>query len=140
MKKKILTYIILLVPLFNLYAQNKTDHKIVFQFTNAIDTLQQKAFMRQLENIFEVWPDAKFQVVIYNYGVDMVLKSNMLVYDKMLALKQKGINFVVCENTMKSRKLTKENLHQELVGFVRSGIMEMVLKQEEGYSYVKGGF
>ena len=125
----------------NSFAQNKPkDHKIVFQFTNANDTLQQKAFVRQLENITEHWPNAKYEVVVYNQGVELVMKNNTKYLARLQTLKAKGVNFVVCENTLKNRKISKEAFPEILVGFVPAGIAEIVEKQEEGWSYIRGGF
>ena len=50
-----------------------------------------------------------------------------------------GVQFVVCENTMKQRKVTKEQLLPN-TGFVKMGIGEIILKQEQGWSYIKAGF
>lgn len=125
----------------NSFAQNKPkDHKIVFQFTNANDTLQQKAFVRQLENITEHWPNAKYEVVVYNQGVELVMKNNTKYQARLQTLKAKGVNFVVCENTLKNRKISKDAFPEILVGFVPAGIAEIVEKQEEGWSYIRGGF
>ena len=125
----------------NSFAQNKPkDHKIVFQFTNANDTLQQKAFVKQLENITAHWPNAKYEVVVYNQGVELVMKNNTKYQARLQTLKAKGVNFVVCENTLKNRKISKEAFPEILVGFVPAGIAEIVEKQEEGWSYIRGGF
>jgi uncharacterized protein len=125
----------------NSFAQNKPkDHKIVFQFTNANDTLQQKAFVKQLENITAHWPNAKYEVVVYNQGVGLVMKNNTKYQDRLQTLKAKGVNFVVCENTLKNRKISKDAFPEILVGFVPAGIAEIVEKQEEGWSYIRGGF
>lgn len=125
----------------NSFAQNKPkDHKIVFQFTNANDTLQQKAFVRQLENITAHWPNAKYEVVVYNQGVELVMKNNTKYQARLQTLKAKGVNFVVCENTLKNRKISKDAFPEILVGFVPAGIAEIVEKQEEGWSYIRGGF
>jgi len=125
----------------NSFAQIKPkDHKIVFQFTNANDTLQQKAFVKQLENITAHWPNAKYEVVVYNQGIDLVMKNNTKYQARLQALKSKGVNFVVCENTLKNRKISKDAFPEVLVGFVPAGIAEIVEKQEEGWSYIRGGF
>ena len=125
----------------NSFAQIKPkDHKIVFQFTNANNTLQQKAFVKQLENITAHWPNAKYEVVVYNQGVDLVMKNNTKYQARLQALKSKGVNFVVCENTLKNRKISKDAFPEVLVGFVPAGIAEIVEKQEEGWSYIRGGF
>ena len=125
----------------NSFAQSKAkDHKIVFQFTNANDTLQQKAFVKQLENITAHWPNAKYEVVVYNQGVELVMKNNTKYQARLQTLKSKGVNFVVCENTLKNRKISKDAFPEVLVGFVPAGIAEIVEKQEEGWSYIRGGF
>jgi intracellular sulfur oxidation DsrE/DsrF family protein len=125
----------------NSFAQIKPkDHKIVFQFTNANDTLQQKAFVKQLENITAHWPNAKYEVVVYNQGVELVMKNNTKYQARLQSLKAKGVKFVVCENTLKNRKISKDAFPEILVGFVPAGIAEIVEKQEEGWSYIKGGY
>ena len=125
----------------NSFAQIKPkDHKIVFQFTNANDTLKQKAFVKQLENITAHWPNAKYEVVVYNQGVELVMKNNTKYQARLQSLKAKGVNFVVCENTLKNRKISKDAFPEVLVGFVPAGIAEIVEKQEEGWSYIRGGF
>jgi intracellular sulfur oxidation DsrE/DsrF family protein len=55
------------------------------------------------------------------------------------ALKAKGVNFVVCENTMKQRKIDKSKFIQSAT-YIPAGIIEIVEKQEQGWSYVKGGY
>lgn len=118
----------------------KKQHKIIFQFTNANDTMQQKAFVKQLENLSEHWPTANYEVVLYNQGLELVMKSNTAFAERLKALKSKGIRFVVCENTLKNRKISKDVFDTELVEYVPAGIAEIVEKQEQGWNYIKGGF
>jgi intracellular sulfur oxidation DsrE/DsrF family protein len=139
MIKKFLVLALLLTSTIMVEAK-KAKHQIVFQFTNAIDTLQQKAFVRQLENLTDHWPEAQYEVVLYNQGVELVFQNNITYQNRLMALKKKGVRFVVCENTLKNRKISKENLQQELVEYVEAGIAEIVLLQEKGWSYIKGGF
>lgn len=125
----------------NSFAQTESkDHKIVFQFTNANDTLQQKAFVKQLENITEHWPNAKYEVVLYNQGLELVMKNNTKYQSRLQALKSKGVKFVVCENTLKNRKISKDAFPEVLVEYTPAGIAEIVEKQEQGWSYIKGGY
>lgn len=118
----------------------KKQHKIIFQFTNANDTMQQKAFVKQLENLSEHWPTANYEVVLYNQGLELVMKSNTAYVERLKALKNKGVRFVVCENTLKNRKISKDVFDAELVEYVPAGIAEIVEKQEQGWNYIKGGF
>ena len=118
----------------------KKQHKVIFQFTNANDTMQQKAFVKQLENLSEHWPTANYEVVLYNQGLELVMKSNTAYVERLKALKNKGVRFVVCENTLKNRKISKDVFDAELVEYVPAGIAEIVEKQEQGWNYIKGGF
>ncbi len=140
MSSKFLILSILLISASSLFAQKKAKHNLVFQFTSGNDTLQQKVFVKQLENITEYWPKANYEVVVYSEGVALLLNSNGTYHDRLLALKQKGVQFVVCENTLKNKKIPKEKLHLDITGFVEAGIAEVVMKQEKGWSYIKGGF
>jgi intracellular sulfur oxidation DsrE/DsrF family protein len=57
----------------------------------------------------------------------------------MQQMKKKGVTFVACEFSMSERKVTKEKIIAE-ADFVKAGIIEIVTKQEAGWSYIKSGF
>jgi uncharacterized protein len=114
-------------------------HRVVFQFTNANDTLQQKAFTNQLNNLATLWPNAELEVVSYNHGLDFMMTAKSKQIDAINKLSEKGIKFMVCENTMKRQKVTKDQLLPIAI-VVPSGIAEVVEKQEKGWAYIKGGF
>jgi intracellular sulfur oxidation DsrE/DsrF family protein len=121
-------------------AQKKPNkHKIVFQFTNAADTLQQKAIINQLKNLTAHWPNSKYEVVIHSMGLPFVMSAKSKQIEAIKALRAKGVRFLVCENTMKSQKVTKDQLIPE-VEYVPVGIAEIIEKQEQGWTYIKGGF
>ncbi|RBN50065.1 DsrE family protein [Flavobacterium psychrolimnae] len=122
------------------FAQKKpNNHKIVFQFTNAVDTLQQKAIVNQLKNLTTHWPNAKYEVVIHSMGLSFVMSAKSKQIDAIKELRAKGVRFLVCENTMKSQKVSKDQIISE-VEYVPVGIAEIVEKQEQGWTYIKGGF
>jgi intracellular sulfur oxidation DsrE/DsrF family protein len=131
--------ILLLASVTIVNAQNK-DHKIVFQFTNANDTLQQKAFVKQLENLKEYWPNASYEVVLYNQGLELLMQNNTGYIDRLVKLHSNGVRFLICENTLKNRKISKDVFIPEIVEYIPAGIAEIVEKQEQGWSYIKGGF
>lgn len=144
--KKILTLFVALTLVFSAaYGQKKEKidtgkgHKIVFQFTNGHDTIQQKAFVKQLTNLTAHWPEATFYVVLYNQGLELVMPDKSKFLPEVKALTEKGVQFVVCENSMKARKISKDRF-EPIVSYVPAGIAEIVLKQEKGWSYIKGGF
>jgi intracellular sulfur oxidation DsrE/DsrF family protein len=140
MKKIILisTVLISLVSIIASTNKKEKEHRIVFQFTNA-DTMQQKAFTKQLQNITDYWPNVKIEVVLYNKGLEYLMTDFSKHITEIEALKAKGVNFVVCENTMKQRKIDKSKFIQSAT-YIPAGIIEIVEKQEQGWSYVKGGY
>jgi len=135
---KFLVILLLTVGSANAFAQKK-QHKIVFAFTNAQDTLQQKAFTKQLQNLRAHWPKAKIEVVLYNNGIDYLMSAKSKHIAAIRELKSMDISFMVCENTMKQRKILVSELLPE-AQIVAAGIAEIVEKQEMGWSYIKGGF
>jgi hypothetical protein len=113
-------------------------HKIVFQLTTA-DTMSHKALMKQLGNIKLVAPETKIEVVCHGPGLDMLLSNKTTVLKGIQSSKEKGVEFIACEFSIKERKLDKANIISE-AGFVPAGIIEIVTKQEEGWMYIKSGF
>jgi intracellular sulfur oxidation DsrE/DsrF family protein len=118
--------------------KNASIHKIVFQLSTE-DTLAHKALMKQLNNITTVAPDTKIEVVCHGPGLNMLISSKTTVLLKIRELVKKDIQFVACEFSMKERNVDKTAIVQES-GFVKAGIIEIVEKQEAGWSYIKSGF
>jgi intracellular sulfur oxidation DsrE/DsrF family protein len=141
MKNTIILFFFLFAASFGSLAGNGTfqkGHKIIFQLTQA-DTLVQKTLMKQINNILTVAPDTKIEVVCHGPGIALLLKDKTIVADKLENLVVKGVAFNACEFTMKERKVDKSAL-VSVAGTVPAGILEIVTKQEEGWSYIKAGF
>jgi intracellular sulfur oxidation DsrE/DsrF family protein len=145
--RKLLLAFLVLMNLNNAFAQdaaanltqkNASIHKIVFQLSTE-DTLAHKALMKQLNNITTVAPDTKIEVVCHGPGLNMLISSKTTVLLKIRELVKKDIQFVACEFSMKERNVDKTAIVQES-GFVKAGIIEIVEKQEAGWSYIKSGF
>jgi len=98
--------------------------------------------LRNIGNHLEVNPDAKIVVVTHALGVDFLMKGakdkNGAKYEDLVEqLKQRGVQFDVCEITLRNRKLTKDQFI-EYVTWVPSGVAEVSrLQQREGYAYLK---
>lgn len=119
-------------------AGNKIEHRIVFQLTTD-DTLAHKALMKQLNNILTVSPDTKIEVVCHGPGLSMLVTAKTVVQDKIQQMKKKGVEFAACEFSMNERNVSRDKIVPE-AGFVKAGIIEIVSKQEKGWSYIKSGF
>ena len=119
-------------------SKENNQHKIIFQLTTD-DSLAHKALMKQLNNITTVAPDTKIEVVCHGPGLNMLVLGKTTVQEKILQMKMKGVVFMACEFSMSERNIPKEKIIPE-AGFVKAGIIEIVTKQEQGWSYIKSGF
>lgn len=118
-------------------AKAKT-HKIVFQMVSK-DTTDHNALMRQLSNIQKLAPGTKLEVVCHGPGLSILVKEKSLVQDKITALSAQKVDFVACEFTMSQKKITREQLVDNC-RTVPGGILEIVDKQDKGWSYIKSGY
>ena len=134
--------IVLVVAVFssgNLLAQSGSDtkHRIVIQF-NDPDSVSQVRVVLQVENIRKVWANADVEVVCLGGGLDLLTTKNSKASKAVAEWTQKGVIFAACNNTMKVRKIDKEDLLQQAV-VIPAAVIELALKQEAGWSYFRGG-
>lgn len=98
--------------------------------------------LRNIGNHLEVNPNAKIVVVSHALGVDFMMKGakdkNGNKYEDLVEqLKTRGVQFDVCEITLRNRKLSRSQFI-EYADFVPSGVAEITrLQQQEGYAYLK---
>ncbi len=121
------------------FAQNtERQHRIVMQLTSG-DTLVQKGLMRQLKNMKEASPSLQLEVVCHGPGMNLLMSDRSIVQAKITEFAGKGIVFLACENTLKERDLDRIKVVAE-AGYVKAGIIHIVERQEDGWSYIKAGF
>lgn len=137
MKKLAFALFAVILPAASASAQSG-GHKIVFQLVSG-DTLAHKALMKQLSNITSVSPDTQIEVVCHGPGLDMLVEAKSTVKPKISEMKHKGVTFTACEFSMKERNVKKEEMIPE-AGYTKAGIIHIVEKQEQGWSYIKAGF
>lgn len=119
------------------FSQEKT-HNVVFHLATP-DTSAYRALTKQLSNVLDVWPKANIEVVVHNKGLGFVMKEKSQFEPEIISLVGKGVKFVVCENSLKQQKLSKTQIFPQ-TSFVPAGLVEIIEKQETGWSYIKAGF
>lgn len=134
MKLYLLT-ILLVFGTQEIFAQK--SHRVVIQFSDS-DSLSQASVVGQVKNIKTDLPDATIEVVCHGPGLDLLIKKNSKVPALVQEWNSKGVVFAACNNTMRRRGVKKEDLSAQAT-VVPSAMVELILKQEEGWSYVKGG-
>ena len=112
-----------------------TPHRIVYDMVVA-DTAQHAGLMRQLNNIKRGWPDAQIEVVVHGKALDMLVTDQSTKVDAIKELQAKGVVFAACENTMRAHKVVKAQLIPGVIT-VPVGVGEIILKQEEGWGYIR---
>lgn len=104
---------------------------------NFADADRQKHGLKNIANILAAVKDkVEIEVVAHGGGISLVVKDQTKNAEEIEKLIKKGIRFVACENTMKDKSIK----HQDLlpgVSTVPSGAVEIILKQQEGWSYFK---
>jgi len=133
--KRIAFSISLLMLVITAWTQPKPV-KIIFDITSK-DTLAHQTVLRHVSGMSASYPESSFEVVIYGGAINMVLAEKSTVANQIQKLeKNKNVSFKVCEQTMKRYKIDKNQL-LPTVGTVPDAIMEIVVKQGEGWGYIK---
>ena len=116
-------------------AQQK-PYNIVFDLTTS-DTATHQRVIRWINGILTAHPDAKIEVVFYGKALDMVVKDKSTVAGDVMKLgTDKKVTFVACEHAMKVFNISKDQLLNG-VTTVPDALYELVIKQAEGYGYIK---
>jgi len=119
---------------------NVAEDKVVYHVNNS--GAQAVNALRNIGNHLEVNPKAKIVVVTHAQGVDFLFDGakdrNGNPYNiSVESLKGRGVQFDVCEITLRNRKITKGKFIPEAT-FVPSGVAEITrLQQREGYAYLR---
>ena len=116
-------------------AQDKVVYHVDDTATQALKGL------RNVRNHLDTDPGAKITVVTHANGVDFLMEGakdvNGSAYaGPVAALSARGVKFEVCEITLKSRNLSKDQLIQE-AEFTPSGVVRIAKLQHEGAAYIK---
>ena len=114
------------------------QHRIVMQLTSG-DTLVHKNLMKQVKNMLEASPTARIDVVCHGPGMDMLMTDRSTVQAKVKEFVARGVAFTACDNTIRERQLDPDRVMPE-AGHVKAGIIHIVERQEDGWSYIKAGF
>ena len=131
-------FVVLLVNKTIAQDQNKI-HKVVMQL-NSADTAVWSGMLGNIRNFQKVWPgNVIIEVVVHGKALNFLVASKSHLVPDVEAMTKLGVVFNACENTMNKYGIKKEMLIPS-VSSVTSGVAELVIKQEEGWSYIKTGY
>lgn len=138
--KKLLILLIIIFGASKAIAQElvKEKHKVVFQMSTANEE-EQKGLIKNINNLLSGWGNNfQAEVVAHGPGISFLAKGST-VAKEVESLAAKGIVFMACESTMEQKHIKRSELLRG-VSTVPMGIAEIVLKQEQGWSYIKSNF
>ena len=114
--------------------------KVVYHMNEGIEKAPQA--LRNARNHLSVDPKAKIVFVMHAAGINFLMKDakdpNGNPYEVTVQeLASQGVEFRVCEITLKQRNIDKKQLIDD-VKYVPSGVAEVSrLQFQEGYAYLK---
>ena len=136
MKYNIFVFIFVLSSNF-LFAQTQS-YNVVFDLTSG-DSTDHQSLIRWIRGISSANPDAKLEVVFYGQSLNMIEKGKSAVEaDVKELLARKAVSLKVCAVAMKHHGVKESDLLPN-IGIVPDGIYELVVKQSEGWGYIKVG-
>lgn len=115
------------------------SHRLVIQVSTG-DTLAWKGLINNFKNLQAEWSyTAQIVVVVHGPAIDLLRKDKTTQQEGITHYTKLGIEFLACENTLRERNVSKEQIVKE-AGFTKAGIPEIIRRQEAGWSYIKAGF
>ena len=130
------------------YAKQKVVYHV-----NYYDAKKQAGAMRNIQNHINAVgaENLDLKVVLHGNGVSLLLFPDGVEGTKMkegnasdemqariTGLKQQGVSFNICANTLKGRKVPTDELYDFTdADIVPSGVAELAHLQAQGYTYIK---
>lgn len=140
--QRVLAIVLVLFSAVAAAAGSKTAdaNKVIYHINGGLE--QATDGLRNIRNHLAVDPGVKIVVVTHYKGIDFLLEGardkNGNPYDAAVDdLSMKGVEFRVCEFTLKGRNIDKGRVHPE-AKIVPSGVAEIGrLQSQEGFAYLK---
>lgn len=112
-------------------------HRLVIQVSDDNPRTMKIALNNAMNVVKAVGQDnIEVEIVAYGPGLKLLEQRNESFRDRVASLQFYGIRFAACGNTMKKFKLSKKELIDG-VEVVKAGVLEIMMKQEAGWSYVR---
>jgi intracellular sulfur oxidation DsrE/DsrF family protein len=153
MKRLILSSILLVLAAAAAQADERYGKQKVVYHMNIDDPATQADTLRNIQNHINAVgaENIELKVVMHGDGISLVLEPDALKGTKMKAanatdemqakisgLKDQGVKFEICANTLKGRNVPMDGLYDTSeADIVPSGVAELSRLQQLGYTYIK---
>ncbi|MDD3466062.1 MAG: DsrE family protein [Campylobacterales bacterium] len=138
--KKLIVFLALAAMLFGeMKSRYATPHpniehprRVVFQFGYS-DEKSAVRMINYIVNLQKAYEPGHIDlaVVCLNDGIFLIKKDTPLK-DRVLSLMEWGVEFIACENTMNTRKLTKNDMLDD-IGYTKAGMQEIIERKLSGW-------
>jgi len=117
-------------------AVSGAKQRVIFQVSDN-DPRKWNLALNNVKNVQEDLgkDNVEIELVAYGPGLPM-LKLESEVSNRIAAALAQGVNIVACENTMFNTKVKREDMLPN-IGYVKAGVVELMQKQQQGYSYIR---
>ncbi len=112
--------------------------KLVFSLPSG-DIKEMNRIISTINNVMKFYRPENTEVVVVAYGQGMnalLLKGDKEVRKRIEALMTYDVVFIACGNTMRTLKIDKKELLED-VEFATAGIVEIIERKLQGYSYTQ---
>ena len=117
---------------------NEVKHKVIIQL-NTADTSAWSSTIGNIKNLQKLWPNnVVVEVVIHGKALDLLVAAKTHLTNELIEMSKTNVQFSACENSMRKHHIDKSEL-LSIANTVPSGVAEVILKQEAGWSYLKAG-
>ena len=118
-------------------AATKKVYRVIYQLDNGDAKIIEKA-IRNINNTLNdprLAGKVKIELVAFSAGTDAYMKGGKYEED-LKALVQKGVIVSQCNNTLRERKIGREQIY-DFIAVVPSGAGELVIRQAQGWAVIK---
>lgn len=112
--------------------------KILFPISS-FDSKEVNHVISTVNNVMKFYRPENTEVIIVAYGQgikSLLKKGDSDIRKRIEALMTYDVVFIACENTMRTLKIDKKELLDD-VEFVTAGVVEIIERQLAGYSYIR---
>lgn len=122
--------------------KNKFDYsdsnKIVIHLNILPNENQLKKMQNAFDHLKEESPNADVKILIHGPAIELMLAKDKTKKEFLDKSQSKGIQFLVCHNTMKKKKIKLKQLYKvKADDVVPAGLLELARLQQMGYSYIR---
>ncbi len=124
-------------PVFSGAKATKKTYKAIYQL-NTDDEKKIKGTLKNIQNALEdprLKGKVQIELIVHGGGTVLYMKNNSAYEEELKMLLSKGVILAQCENTLRERKIGKDQLFP-FVSFVPSANGELIIRQTDGWAYI----